>query len=134
MDRGISLPPSLSFSRVASPLLHQPSRDQPQTQTRSDREAKGNGEPSTGPVPFESALSCSLQTLQLFYRPPLHADEIGLTSDKYIPLNSSVTSLPLKLSYEPMSLQVALPPFPSSPFSPSSGVEMASHDTHGALI
>ena len=42
----------------------------------------------------------------LRYSPPLHADEIGLTSDKYIPLNVSVTSLPLRISYGPMSLQV----------------------------
>jgi hypothetical protein len=43
---------------------------------------------------------------QRFYRPPIHADEIGLTSDKYIPLNETVTHLPLLLSYEPMSMQV----------------------------
>jgi hypothetical protein len=34
-----------------------------------------------------------------YYAPPLHVDEIGLTSEKYIPLNDSVHSLPLKLSY-----------------------------------
>ena len=45
------------------------------------------------------------QQQELFYRPPIHADEIGLTSDKYIPLNGSVTELPLKLSYSAMSLQ-----------------------------
>lgn len=45
------------------------------------------------------------QHQELFYRPPIHADEIGLTSDKYIPLNASVTELPLKLSYSAMSLQ-----------------------------
>jgi hypothetical protein len=39
------------------------------------------------------------------YKPPIHVDEIGLTSDKYIPLNASVTALPLKLSYSAMSLQ-----------------------------
>jgi hypothetical protein len=39
------------------------------------------------------------------YKPPLHADEIGLTSDKYIALNATVAWLPLKLSYAPMSLQ-----------------------------
>jgi len=41
----------------------------------------------------------------LLYKPPIHADEIGLTSDKYIALNSSVSALPLKLSYSAMSLQ-----------------------------
>lgn len=42
---------------------------------------------------------------RIFYRPAIHADEIGLTSEKYIPLNGSVTALPLKISYAPMSLQ-----------------------------
>jgi hypothetical protein len=41
-----------------------------------------------------------------YYKPSMYADEIGLTSDKYIPLNSTVDSLPLKISFEPMSLQV----------------------------
>lgn len=40
-----------------------------------------------------------------FYKPPIHVDEIGLTSDKYIPLNRTVLILPLKLSYAPMSLE-----------------------------
>lgn len=31
------------------------------------------------------------------YRPPLFVDEVGLTSDKYLPLNESVSSLPLKV-------------------------------------
>lgn len=39
------------------------------------------------------------------YKPPVHVDEIGLTSDKYIPLNDTVSSLPIKVSYAPMSLQ-----------------------------
>jgi hypothetical protein len=39
------------------------------------------------------------------YKPPIHVDEIGLTSDKYIPLNDTVTSLPIKVTYAPMSLQ-----------------------------
>jgi hypothetical protein len=39
------------------------------------------------------------------YKPPVHADEIGLTSDKYVPLNKSVRALPLRLSYSGMSLQ-----------------------------
>ena len=39
------------------------------------------------------------------YKPPLHADEIGLTSDKYITLNETVSWLPLKISYAPMALQ-----------------------------
>lgn len=32
-------------------------------------------------------------------------DEIGLTSDKYIPLNETLSSLPLKITIEPMSIQ-----------------------------
>lgn len=42
----------------------------------------------------------------MVYKPSLYADEIGLTSDKYIPLNASVTELPLRISFAPMSLQV----------------------------
>ncbi len=42
------------------------------------------------------------------YRPPVHVDEIGLTTDKYVPLNASVHSLALSLSFGPMSLQVTL--------------------------
>ncbi len=41
------------------------------------------------------------------YKPAVHADEIGLTSDKYIPLNDTVDSLPLKISCGPMSMQVS---------------------------
>ena len=40
-----------------------------------------------------------------FYSPPLHADEIGLTSDKYVDLNSTVETLSLKISYASMSMQ-----------------------------
>lgn len=45
------------------------------------------------------------EPFQKYYKPAFHADEIGLTSDKYIPLNSSVHMLPLKVTYEPMSVQ-----------------------------
>lgn len=38
------------------------------------------------------------------YKPPFHADEIGLTSDKYVPLNTSVASLPLTITLDSMSL------------------------------
>lgn len=40
-----------------------------------------------------------------YYKPSLFVDEIGLTTDKYIPLNASVAALPLKLSFGPLSLQ-----------------------------
>lgn len=39
------------------------------------------------------------------YKPIVHVDEIGLTSDKYVPLNRTLSSLPLKVTIEPMSLQ-----------------------------
>ena len=39
------------------------------------------------------------------YKPPFYVDEIGLTSDKYIPLNATVCSLPLKVSISEFSLQ-----------------------------
>ena len=34
------------------------------------------------------------------FTPSLHADEIGLTSEKYIPINETVTSLPLRISFD----------------------------------
>ncbi|ETV65516.1 hypothetical protein, variant 1 [Aphanomyces astaci] len=37
------------------------------------------------------------------YMPVLYVDEMGMTSEKLIPLNRSVSTLPLKLSFEPMS-------------------------------
>uniref|UniRef100_A0A7S3NLU1 Cleft lip and palate transmembrane protein 1 n=1 Tax=Aureoumbra lagunensis TaxID=44058 RepID=A0A7S3NLU1_9STRA len=40
---------------------------------------------------------------QLFYAPPTYVDEIGLTSDKYISLNNSLNSLPLTISFSPLS-------------------------------
>lgn len=33
----------------------------------------------------------------------MYSDEIGLTSDKYVPLNASLSTLPLKLGFSPMS-------------------------------
>jgi hypothetical protein len=39
----------------------------------------------------------------LYHKPVLHVDELGLTSDKYLELNDTVGSLPLKLSYSPMA-------------------------------
>ncbi|GAX23009.1 hypothetical protein FisN_15Hh093 [Fistulifera solaris] len=36
----------------------------------------------------------------LAFAPVLHVDEIGLTSEKYIPLNETVTSLPLRVSFD----------------------------------
>jgi hypothetical protein len=39
----------------------------------------------------------------LYHVPVLHVDEIGLTSDKYLPLNATVGSLPLKLTFSPMA-------------------------------
>ncbi|OEU15648.1 cleft lip and palate transmembrane 1, partial [Fragilariopsis cylindrus CCMP1102] len=32
--------------------------------------------------------------------PALHVDEIGMTSDKYIPINGTITSLPLHISFD----------------------------------
>lgn len=37
------------------------------------------------------------------YTPSMYLDDMGLTMDKLVPLNRSVLSLPLKISYEPMS-------------------------------
>jgi hypothetical protein len=41
----------------------------------------------------------------IYYKPAIHVDEIGLTSDKYIALNKTADSLPLKITYGPMLLQ-----------------------------
>ena len=37
------------------------------------------------------------------YAPPTYADEIGLTSDKYLVVNSTVDALPLSLNFQPLS-------------------------------
>lgn len=37
--------------------------------------------------------------------PAMHVDEIGLTSEKYIPVNSTVTSLPLRISFDRNDMQ-----------------------------
>lgn len=41
----------------------------------------------------------------LAHVPALHVDEIGLTSDKYIPVNKTVTSLPLRISFDRSDLE-----------------------------
>ena len=41
--------------------------------------------------------------LRYKYAPPTFADEVGLTSDKYIVLNNTVSHLPLALSFQPLS-------------------------------
>jgi len=38
------------------------------------------------------------------YMPAIYADELGLTSDRYVALNASVNVLPLRISYQGMSL------------------------------
>ena len=37
------------------------------------------------------------------YAPPTYADEIGLTSDKYLVVNSTVDALPLSINFQPLS-------------------------------
>ena len=37
--------------------------------------------------------------------PGLHVDEIGLTSEKYIPINETITSLPLRISFDRSDLE-----------------------------
>jgi len=37
--------------------------------------------------------------------PALHVDEIGMTSDKYMPINGTVTSLPLRISFDRSDVQ-----------------------------
>ena len=54
---------------------------------------------------FNHSFHCTTHS-QLLYKPPIHADEIGLTTDKYIALNETVSWLPLQISYAPLSLQV----------------------------
>ncbi|EGB10065.1 hypothetical protein AURANDRAFT_23002 [Aureococcus anophagefferens] len=39
----------------------------------------------------------------LKYAPPTYADEIGLTSDKYVLVNDTIDALPLALSFAPLS-------------------------------
>lgn len=40
-----------------------------------------------------------------YYKPTIFVDEIGLTTDKYVPLNETVAALPLTLSFGPLSVQ-----------------------------
>ena len=40
---------------------------------------------------------------QYYYMPVMYVDETGLTTDKFIPLNRSTISLPLRISYKPMT-------------------------------
>lgn len=61
--------------------------------------------PSLRQHTFEQSPIPGQMQRKYFYKPPIHVDEIGLTSDKYIPLNRSVQELPLKLSYSSMSLE-----------------------------
>jgi hypothetical protein len=37
--------------------------------------------------------------------PALHVDEMGMTSEKYIPINGTVTSLPLRISFDRSDMQ-----------------------------
>lgn len=60
------------------------------------------------PLALEPLLVKSKQrrgSIRYSYRPPLFVDEVGLTSDKYLPLNTSISSLPIKISFSSISLQ-----------------------------
>ena len=59
--------------------------------------------PSPAPL-FRPGDRCACVACKA-YKPIVHVDEIGLTSDKYVPLNRTLSSLPLKVTIEPMSLQ-----------------------------
>ena len=64
--------------------------------------------------PSEYAHTCGMPVVQVgrtrngnqqhptghAFLPALHVDEMGMTSDKYIPVNSTVTSLPLRISFD----------------------------------
>jgi hypothetical protein len=54
---------------------------------------------------MKSGRSVSRDLDSAHYFPPMHADEIGLTSDKYVDLNTTIEALPLKVSYASMSMQ-----------------------------
>jgi len=58
------------------------------------------------PAAIADGLSV-VQTQQDVYQylPPMHVDEIGLTSDRYTVLNATVEYLPLEISIAPMSVQ-----------------------------
>ena len=38
--------------------------------------------------------------INIAYTPALHVDKMGLTTEKYIPLNDTVTALPLRLWFD----------------------------------
>jgi len=62
------------------------------------------------PYPLEYSHSSGMQIVQLKksnnhptgygMMPALHVDEMGLTSEKYIPINDTITTLPLRLSFD----------------------------------
>ncbi len=55
-------------------------------------------------VEFYTTTTIIINASLLQYLPVMYVDEMGLTSDKYVPLNRSITHLPLKISFEPISL------------------------------
>eukprot|EP01031_Cornospumella_fuschlensis_P030491 gene30491-36852_t len=54
---------------------------------------------------IEASRPATSKLSNIYYKPALYVDEIGLTSDKYVHLNSSVEQLPIKISIGPMSTQ-----------------------------
>jgi len=57
------------------------------------------------PAPLYRSFRFHQVESKYHYLPPLHVDDIGLTMDKFVGLNSTLNSLPLRLSFSPMSLQ-----------------------------
>ncbi|RYH16269.1 hypothetical protein EON65_30370 [archaeon] len=55
---------------------------------------------------IQASRPASTKMSNVYYTPALYVDEIGLTSDKYVHLNSSVEELPIKISIGPMSVKV----------------------------
>jgi len=48
------------------------------------------------------------------YMPAIHVDEIGLTSEKYIPINETVTALPLRISFDRSDMEHPTMPMSSA--------------------
>jgi hypothetical protein len=55
---------------------------------------------SSGMPIVQLERSTSQHPTGLTFLPAIHVDEIGLTSEKYIPINDTVTSLPLRISFD----------------------------------
>jgi hypothetical protein len=54
----------------------------------------------TSGMPLVSVRGNPNHPSQMAFMPALHVDEMGLTSEKYIPVNQTITTLPMRISFD----------------------------------